>query len=159
MKKKSPITHYRLGQMYMIKKDYIRARQEFKKTITLDPNLNEAYKKLGDSCTVLGDFKEALNAYKTAYEHDSKNIELAMSLAICYDNCGDTENAIEVLRDITKLQEDYPMVNYNLAYGLNSLERYDEAFEYVEKEIKFHPENEMALELKEDIQESLKKGD
>ncbi|MGM0607229.1 MAG: tetratricopeptide repeat protein [Candidatus Muiribacteriota bacterium] len=151
MKKKSPITHFRLGQMYMIKKDYFRARQEFKITVKLAPDMTEAYKKLGESCMVLGDFNEAETYYEKAYKSDSEDNELAMSLAICYDNNDKVEEAIEVLKKIRENKKDYPMVNYNLAYGYKTLDNIEEARKYLEEELKFFPDNEMALELKKEI--------
>jgi tetratricopeptide (TPR) repeat protein len=158
MKKKSPVTHFRLGQMYMIKKDYIRARLEFKKTITLDPEMVEAYKKLADSCMVLGDFNEALESYEKAYSKYKDDLELAMSLAICYDNNSRVADAITVLNEIKEKQPDFTMVNYNLAYGYNTLKKYDEALIAIKDEIKYFPDNEMAFDMKESVEKSIKEG-
>lgn len=155
MKKKSPVTHFRLGQMYMIKKDYIRARQEFKTTIVQDPDMKDAYRKLADSCMVLGDYDEALANYEKAHEFFPDDLELAMSLAICYDGKEEVQKAIDVLLDIKSKKTDYDMVNYNLAYGYNSQQNFTEALKFVDEELKYFPTNEMAIELKNEIEKSL----
>lgn len=142
--------------MYMIKKDYIRARQEFKTTITQDPEMKEAYRKLADSCMVLGDYDEALANYEKAHEYFPDDLELAMSLAICYDGKEEVQKAIDVLMKIRNQKVDYDMVNYNLAYGYNALKNYDEALKYIDEELKYFPNNEMAIELKNEIENSLK---
>jgi tetratricopeptide (TPR) repeat protein len=144
--------------MYMIKKDYFRARLEFKKTVQLDPEMYEAYKKLADSCMVLGDFTDALENYEKAYKIYKDDLELAMSLAICYDNNERVEEAIKVLHEIREKQVDYPMVNYNLAYGYKTLKNYEEAEKYAKEEKKHFPDNDMVPELLDEIKKLSKAG-
>lgn len=114
--------HFSKANSFFEEKKYRDAIQEYEKALQFNPNLDEAYRFLGESYKRLYQpgldteankekGQEALKALKKAYEINPKNKEIIYTLADMYDKMGNFEKAEELYLKIIEM-EPTNMSNY-----------------------------------------------
>jgi protein O-mannosyl-transferase len=75
-----PIGHYNLGNYYLNKKEYEKAKQELIIAITQDSSFAEAHNNLGTTLGLMGEYKKAEISFLKALEINPKNPEAENNL-------------------------------------------------------------------------------
>lgn len=82
------------------------ARAHLEEALRLDANDAETHERLGDTLVEMRLYGEAISAYETAYQIDSKNDVAAMKQATCLSILGQTEKADAIYIDIASRSGD-----------------------------------------------------
>lgn len=140
------------------------AAAAFHEAIRLDPELAEAYFRLGLAYRALGKESEAEEAYKKAIEKYKKYLETNSKDAEAHYNLGQAyagrrlySEAIREYRQATRLKSDDSDMYYDLGVALSKLANYDEAAAAFSKSLEIDPENYRAEDALEEAREGVKR--
>lgn len=143
-----------------------KALEAFQQAIKLNPNLAEAYFRLGLTYDALGNQQEADKAYRAAVENykkyfslpeHEKDAEAHYNLAQAYAGLHLYSEAVREYRQATRLKEDDADVFYDLGTALTRLAQYDEAAAAFEKSLELDPENFRAEDGLAEAREGMKR--
>jgi len=141
-----------------------KAAADFQEAIRLDPNLAEAYFRLGLSYDALGKESEAEEAYKNAIEKYKKYLDTNSKDAEAHYNLGQAyagrrlySEAIREYRQATRLKSDDADMYYDLGVALSKLANYDEAAAAFSKSLEIDPENYRAEDALQEAREGVKR--
>jgi tetratricopeptide (TPR) repeat protein len=141
-----------------------KAVEAFQQAIKLDPDLPEAYFRLGLSLTAIGKEQEAEDAYKKSIEKHKKYLENNSKDAEAHYNLGQTyaglhsySEAVREYRQATQLKSDDADIYYDLGTALTKLAQYDEAVTAFSKSLERDPENYRAEDALEEAREGVKR--
>ena len=125
----NPDSHYLIACYYQDQGNDRKAIEEFKKTLSYDPNYLKAYNALGISYDLLGDFSHAIESYKTALKINSGTDYIHNNLGYSYLLQEKVGDAIEAFKNAIRLnnQDERFHNNFGLAYAMNA--QLDLAFE------------------------------
>jgi tetratricopeptide (TPR) repeat protein len=140
------------------------AVQAFQEAIRLDPELAEAYFRLGLAYDAVGKEQEAEDAYKKAVERYKKYLDENSKDAEGHYNLGQTyaglhlySEAIREYRQATRLKDDDADIFYDLGTALMKLAQYDEAAGAFSKSLEIDPENYRAEDALEEAREGVQR--
>lgn len=102
--------HISNGWQFMAERNYAKARIEFRNALQIDPKDANSRALVGLSNEKMGEYKDAVNAYRLALEVDG-TLEMPRSrLAIIYASAGLTEEALELAEDGLATSPESPML-------------------------------------------------
>jgi len=140
------------------------AVQAFTEALRFDPDLAEAYFRLGLGYESLGkheeaeaQYKKAVEAYKKYFEEHRDDAEAHYALGQTYANLGQYSEAIREYREATKLKEDDPDMFYDLGVAYTKLAQYDAAAAAFSKSLEIDPDNYRAQDGLDDAKEGIKR--
>src|SRR5215207_9925380 len=87
--------------------DWSGAEDEFRKALTLNPNLVLAHQRFGSYLTFLGRFEEAIRQYEKALDLDPFSLQINTNIATTYFLRGEYHRAINHLTNTKELEPDY----------------------------------------------------
>lgn len=87
--------------------DWTGAESEFRKALTLNPDLVLAHQRYGSFLMYRGRFEEAITHYEKALELDPFSLQINVNLATSYYLRGDYETAIQQLKKTRELEPNY----------------------------------------------------
>jgi len=132
---------YGLGWVYLQDGDSLRARDYFKRCSRVAPDDYRCHKGLGSvalSQNLLSQAETSLqDALKRAAEPADKAAVLN-SLGLLRSNSGRTEEAISMFEEAIALEPDRGEYRFNLAEGLRTLKRYEDALRTVDDALELH---------------------
>jgi tetratricopeptide (TPR) repeat protein len=141
-----------------------KAVEAFQKAIKLDPELAEAYFRLGLAYDAIGKEQEAEDAYKKAVEKYKKYLEANSKDAEAHYNLGQAyaglhlySEAVKEYRQATHLKDDDADMFYDLGTALSRLAQYDEAAAAFSKSLELDPENYRAEDALEEAREGIQR--
>ncbi len=113
---------YFLGQSYISLERYDEALQSYSSYLTLRPGLLDSYihELQGDLYYKLGNYPLAIASFQEAYRTDPNggNEDLAIKIAVAYQDSGDTDTALALYQDIYNTSEsDYTKAQMDLRIG------------------------------------------
>ena len=106
--------HFRKGQAYFRKKELIKAEDEVKTALSLDPRHPVPHLLLGDIYCVKKDFQNALDEYRHAKALDETKGLPHVKIGRVYIELGMNEKAIEAFRTAIELDPDIPGLHKEL---------------------------------------------
>jgi tetratricopeptide (TPR) repeat protein len=119
----------------------------FLEAIRLDPDLAEAYFRLGLGYESLGkreeaeaQYKKAVAAYKKYFEQNENDAQAHYDFGQTYAGLGQYSDAIREYRESTKLKDDDPDVFYDLGVAHTKLAQYDQAAAAFQKALDIEPD-------------------
>jgi len=134
--------------------DFEAAAQELKSCKNY-ANINAEYHyQLGRLLEDTGEYKEAMDNYKTAIELSPNHRQSLFRLAYRCDLSGDEQAAIDYYKQIAAVNPVYINALINLAVLYDDNEEYDKASFYLDKVLKYHPNNQRAILFKKDVESS-----
>jgi tetratricopeptide (TPR) repeat protein len=86
--------HFNLGNTFLDRKDFVRARREWETVLRLDPKHTEALTQLGTMAASSGDLARAERLYVAALETASDNAMARFNLARIYEQTGRPHEAL-----------------------------------------------------------------
>ena len=141
-----------------------QALEAFQKAIKLDPDLAEAYFRLGLAHEALGDKHEAEEAYKKAVENYKKFItanpkdgEARYNLGQTYAGLHLYSEAVREYRQATHLKPDDGDIYFDLGSALTRLAQYDEAAGAFQKCLDIDPDNYRAQDSLDEAREGVQR--
>jgi superkiller protein 3 len=141
-----------------------QAAAAFQKAIDLDPDLAEAYFRLGLADDALALKHEAEEAYKKAIESYKKFLKSNPDDAEAHYNLGQTyaglhlySEAVREYRQATHLKPDDADVYFDLGMALTRLAQYDEAAAAFQKCLDIDPDNYRAQDALDEAREGAKR--
>jgi len=134
----------------------------FQEAVRLDPDLAEAYFRLGLGYESLGkredaegEYKKAVEAYKKYFEQNGDDAEAHYALGQTYASLGQYSEAIRQYKEATKLKEDDPDMFYDLGVAYTKLAQYDAAAAAFSKSLEIDPDNYRAQDGLDDAKEGI----
>jgi len=105
-----------LGEMYaMMKTDYDKALDYFKKSTEVRPKYAAAWFNLGYAYQQKEDFPKAIENYQKAFELDTTDVKAASNLAYCLNKNGQADKALALNKRIVSLSPKMEMPYMNIA--------------------------------------------
>jgi len=93
-----------LGEIYMKKKDFQKAIDNYKKATDFDSNNYKYHKDLGVAYERKGDLDQALEEYKSAILDNDSDSQVHYLAGCIYDKKNDYENALEQFKKASELE-------------------------------------------------------
>jgi DNA-binding winged helix-turn-helix (wHTH) protein/tetratricopeptide (TPR) repeat protein len=125
--------------------NWIRAEQEFRRALELDPYLVSAHQRYGSYLTFMGRFEEAIRHYETALELDPFSLQVNMNLATAYYLRGEYDRAVNHLQKTVELEPDYMPIHFVLGCVYIQQNRLEEAIKEFQIIYKLDEEAYLAL--------------
>ncbi len=128
----NPALHVRLGEMYLVMRDWQRAHQAAERGLSLDVHYGPAWALRGRLMLAEGQSERALADFLQALRYQPNNAPLLLDVAELYRQRGLPQRALTTL---SHLAECYPpgeepqQVLYLMGLAYAALERHDEAVE------------------------------
>lgn len=101
---KQNIEVYRgLAQLYVLRKDYIHARETLEFIKQINPNDESVWRDMGQVCSLLLDDKQAVNCYKKAVDlspNNPKNLDILIEMSIKAKDRYLAESTLQRLREV-----------------------------------------------------------
>ena len=105
---KKALYHAKMGYYYYEEKDYKNAEKMLKKALSEDPDMEEAYIKIGSLYTLQGRSKEALEYYLKGTRLKEKHPDIFFGAGVSYFDLGNFEKSAEYLERAVNM---YKMAN------------------------------------------------
>lgn len=131
-----------VGIIYLLKlEDYQKAISFFQRALKVDKNYAEAWNNLGFAYEKVGQYPEAVEAYKTALSNPLyRNAEKGFyNLGRAYYRMKRYSEAADAYKEAIKRYSDFPPPYYGLALCFNALRRYGDAAAALKKAIELDP--------------------
>jgi tetratricopeptide (TPR) repeat protein len=122
-----PFVHYHLGMLYEKKGDNGRAKTEFLKDITIEPDVVFNYDELGNVYFLMESDTEAEKSYRQALKLEPRMLTPHLGLAKLYQRQGQYDKALAELQEAGKLDPQSSRIHYLRGQVLLKLGRKEEA--------------------------------
>jgi len=110
------------------KKDYTKAILYYEKALILNPNLPQAYLKIGNICLELSALNDALFYYEKVLQLEKNNFIAYCNIGTVFQKNNQLEEAKEYYLKSIKINPNYVHAHYNLSYILLMQKNYLEGF-------------------------------
>jgi TolB-like protein/class 3 adenylate cyclase/Flp pilus assembly protein TadD len=121
-----------LGSVFIATRRYGLALEQLRKTVELDQNFYYVHQLLGEALELNGDWPEAITEYQTARQLTDDPIILGL-LGHAYGMMGNTNEARQILSQLTELSTHRYVYAYALALIQLALDNKEEAIAWLEK--------------------------
>lgn len=136
----------------------------FEEATRLDPDLAEAFFRLGLAYDAVGKeteaeaaYKKAIEKYKKAFQANDKDADGHYNAGQAYAGLHQYSDAIREYRQATRLKSDDSDIYYDLGVALSKLANYDEAVTAFSKSLEIDPQNYRAEDPLEEAREGAKR--
>jgi len=120
-------------------KDYVRAEEEYRRALLLDPAAARIYYALGSVFYDQGRFQEAVTAYEEGLQKQPDDAVAFKNLGTAYEAQQRYAEAIEQYQKAVKLDPQYAHAYNNLGQAYARQRRYGEAIEHFRRAIQLDP--------------------
>jgi tetratricopeptide (TPR) repeat protein len=120
---------------YILLEMYPEALELVTKALTYDQNNSALYYYQGECLRGMKKFQDALTPFSKALWLNPEDIGPYIGIGWCYKRLGELDRAIEILRDASKIKEDYPIVYYNLSCYYSVKNEKEKAIRWLKKAI------------------------
>ncbi|MDI6844608.1 MAG: tetratricopeptide repeat protein [Candidatus Saccharicenans sp.] len=145
-----PQYQYNLGLFYLNNNNIDEAIKYFNRSLSLDPRNHLAWNALGLAQSMKGNMEASIQAFQKALEVNPQFTEARNNLGTIYFELGQHEKAEaeyrRAIQDPNYASKELPY--YNLARLYFVQEKYDEAYEHVQKAIQYRNRFAMAHNLR-----------
>jgi tetratricopeptide (TPR) repeat protein len=109
---KLPFVHFNLGLAYVHKQDYDRARAEFHKDITIEPDVSFSYEQLASLEWTAGNDEEAAKNYRSALKLNPHLVSARMGLAKIEEKRRHYSRALSELDQVIQIDDANASAHY-----------------------------------------------
>lgn len=142
---KDPFVFLLTGKLALEKKDFHNAKENFKKSITLNDSVPDGWIYLGLTYIEEDSIKRAIEVYKEGLERVIGKVSLYYYLGISYSRLKEYDSAIFYFQKADSLSPDSPHILFGLGSSLERSGHFEESIKVFEKLIKIEPENDVFL--------------
>jgi len=139
--------YYELGLNYLLVGNNENASKNFKRTIKLSPEDKNAQVKLALTHELSGEDDMAILVYNTIIEKYPNYIPALYSLANLYIEREDFKKAIQLFREILKINNEYHRAYLGIGLCFDKLGKYIQATRYYKKYICLKPHSHTAKSI------------
>jgi len=122
-----------LGWIYYFMRQYDRAKDQFRKTMELDPEFHPAYNGLAEVLAYQGKYEEALAVLGKAGAGGKTDLYGRTLEGFMYARTGRKKEALEVVGEFTAVMQQGRMVSLAIAAVYGGLEDWDKTFAWLDK--------------------------
>jgi putative PEP-CTERM system TPR-repeat lipoprotein len=137
-----------IAQLYSLQKDYAQAEKQLAYYLEKHQDDIQIRYFVGDMQLAQGQFDDAVEQYRMAMRRDFDNPVGYLKLARLYDRQGQSEAALDVLRQGYWRIPESPALMVALVKGYASQERFEEAFNLIDSRLTANPEDAFAYNLR-----------
>jgi tetratricopeptide (TPR) repeat protein len=141
---KSAELHDQFGNLYVARRNWRSAQEQFVEAIRLQPNFADAHLHLGLALQALGD-ANALDELAKAYELAPQSTAIAAEYGKALALSGNDDRAIAILEHALELSPKSTSVSYQLGLAYQRSGRFQDAVSLLEKVAAAEPRNAGAL--------------
>lgn len=120
-----------IGRAYYELDDYANAIPCYLKLFEIRPDWRGYQLILGESFRLSQNHSKAIPYYEKVVNAEPLNLEAYRRLVWCYYKNGNKEFLVDFLSGALNKFPESPYLNYQMAYSLYELERFDEAYKYI----------------------------
>jgi len=131
--------HTRLGNEWILLRDYPSAIAEFRKALVYDPKWAENHLNLGRALFTLGDDGEAKQAFAAALRLTPNDWRAHMLMANTLERQADAQGALDEFQTAARLAPAMAVAHFNVGRLSSRLGRLDEAAESYRKTLALEP--------------------
>ena len=132
--------HYLLGDKLLKQNETDKAVVCYRRAVSIQPNLIEAYWRMGEIAMAKGNYKTALSCYRRALKIDPNRPQNYILLGNTLSQQGDWKGALAYHQRAETLEPDNADIGCNIGECLTNLQRYDEADLVLRRTIGKHPQ-------------------
>jgi tetratricopeptide (TPR) repeat protein len=143
--KNNAIAHLWLGKSYSSQKEYGQAIEAFKKSIAIQPHLEEALDQLGFTYILVNKYEKAVEPFKKLIAVNPRHFYAHNSLGHLYARGGDYDAALKEFDDALKIDPKNYYAKFEIARMQNAMGEYQKAYEGLIKIINLHPNDVATL--------------
>jgi tetratricopeptide (TPR) repeat protein len=140
----NPVYLNELGKLFLQKKMYIEAEDNFKSAVNMNPDFKEARFGLAKAYSVNNKEDEALGILADL-ETNSSDIEIYFEEGRILFNRKKYNEAINKFLEVLKKYPNHANTLYSLGLTLDAIGRYEEAVPYFKKVLEFNPNNQFVI--------------
>ena len=134
-----PEVHSVLGAVYESIGRYAEAISELKRSLSLEPTSDEAYRRLGNAYLASGDGTQAIEAFQKAVTLNPYFWMNQNALGNAYFQLGDYSRALQAFQQVTVLEPDIDAGYENVGNVYLQQGKYQESIPYLQKALQIEP--------------------
>ena len=142
------------GLCFQRKKNYLEAKDNFKKSIEVDPNNIAAKNNLGNTEKFLKNFNEAEIIFKESIKANPNYVNTLINYGNLKRELRNVEQAIELYKKALKIDENHIVLNLTISSTYISIGLYAEAKIHLKKVISLTPGDFIARKMLLDLTEN-----
>jgi len=96
--------YYNLGNFYASRGEYVKAAEQFQRSINLDAGIEDSYINLANCYGMLKDYEKSIKVSEQLLQRNPNNIKALENLAVTYRSAGNNAKAEECLNKIKALR-------------------------------------------------------
>jgi TolB-like protein/Flp pilus assembly protein TadD len=122
-----------VGWIYYFMRQFDRAKEQFQKTIELDPDFHTAYNGLAEVLTYQGKYEEALAVLGKASAGGRPDLYGRTLVGFIYARTGRKKEALEIIGEFTAVMQQGRTLSLAVAAVYGGLEDWDKTFAWLDK--------------------------
>ena len=134
-----PVSPLKTGDDLYQQQKYTEALQDYEKALAQNPELYEAYEKIGLCHLRLNDTEKAIENLKLALEHNPQSQDVLINLSAVYLEKGDLEEGMRYFKLLDEKSLKDPSLFFNIGVLLFKGNQVDLAAEYLKKGLELDP--------------------
>ncbi|XP_078324094.1 uncharacterized protein LOC111124594 isoform X6 [Crassostrea virginica] len=139
------------GVINQFMKDRVNAMKDYQNAIRLDPTYSLAYFNAANVYFHTRHFKQALNYYNSAVEHNSQDESALLNRAITKVMLRDSQGALADFKAAIKLSPHTAHMYFNRGNLYASMEQFDQAEKDYTKALSLKPDDPLVLKRRADV--------
>jgi tetratricopeptide (TPR) repeat protein len=136
---------YQLGQIYSEREELEDAARHLHQAARLAPQSPRIWEAAADAAFNIGEFEEAIYAYRRTLQKNPYNVRLWLYLAMAYGEVGDFDKGVEALEEVTNLEPHHSFAWIQLGHMLMAAGHPAEALDHYRKALQLEPNDLDAL--------------
>lgn len=128
-----------IGAIYRRLKRYDESIEILQRALNENKDVANVYYTLGFTYREMGLYDEAIECFENVIDENANDVLAYNHLGSIYSAKGDFQRAIEIFKHGLQIDQNHPILNYNIAHCFESLEQYPDAIRSYETALKTKP--------------------
>ena len=128
-----------IGAIYRRLKRYDESIEILQRALNENKDVANVYYTLGFTYREMGLYDEAIECFENVIDENANDVLAYNHLGSIYSAKGDFQRAIDIFKHGLQIDQNHPILNYNIAHCFESLEQYPDAIRSYETALKTKP--------------------